>query len=388
MQLDLGKRIRELRQRNRITQETLAEALGVTSQAVSRWEASGSYPDMEIIPAIANYFGVSIDELFGYSSDREEKIKLILAEADRVFNNQGFTYYQGSMSEEIEECIEQLRVAADEFPNEPRILLLLAQMLHSWGFNEQGLVMNYDKESGIACYDTEYHSQNAFWQEALTTYERLLKSNPTSNERKMAICQMVPLYCRMGKYKEARALAEGQESINISKEMLMPMATAGEEMMKYQGERIMALLGNLRLSISDAMAMKEGLSTSAYKKKIFLALLNVYETLFEDGRCGAYHQSIGNMYVHLANYESHIERNFEQALEYFDKGFDHYKEYERISEEGVYTYSAPSVSYLSPIEKGDLRTIGENFWQKEVQHLPEDFKNVLRKKEKYAVCFE
>ena len=156
MQLDLGKRIRELRQRNRITQETLAEALGVTSQAVSRWEASGSYPDVEIIPAIANYFGVSIDELFGYNSDREEKIKLILAEADRVFNNQGFTYYQGSMSEEVKECIERLRVAADEFPNEPRILLLLAQMLHSWSLNEQGLVMNYDKESGIACYDTEY----------------------------------------------------------------------------------------------------------------------------------------------------------------------------------------------------------------------------------------
>ena len=388
MQLDLGKRIRELRQRNRITQETLAEALGVTSQAVSRWEACGSYPDVESIPAIANYFGVSIDELFGYSSDREEKIKLILAEADRVFNNQGFTYYQGSMSEEIEECIEQLRVAADEFPNEPRILLLLAQMLHSWGLNEQGLVMNYDKESGIACYDTEYHSQNAFWQEALTTYERLLKSNPTPNDREMAICQMVPIYCRMGKYKEARALAEGQESIIISKEMLMPMATAGEEMMKYQGERIMALLINLRLSISDAMAMKEGLSTSAYKKKIFLALLNVYETLFEDGRCGAYHQVVGNMYMHLANYESHIGGDRDKAVEYFDKGFDHYKEYERISEEGDYAYSAPLVSYLSPIEKGDLRTIGENFWQKEVQHLPEDFKNVLRKKEKYAVCFE
>lgn len=388
MQLDLGKRIRELRQRNRITQETLADALGVTSQAVSRWETSGSYPDMEIIPAIANYFGVSIDELFGYSSDREEKIKLILAEADRIYKNQGFTYYQGSMSEEVKECIDRLRIAADEFPNEPRILLLLAQMLHSWGFNEQGLVMNYDKESEIACYDTEYHSQNAFWQEALTTYERLLKSNPTPNDREMAICQMVPLYCRMGKYKEARALAEGQESIIVSKEMLMPMATAGEEMMKYQGERIMALLGDLRLSISDAMAMKEGLSTSAYKKKIFLALLNVYETLFEDGRCGAYHQSIGNMYMHLANFESHIGGNFEKALEYFDKGFDHYKEYERISEEEDYAYSAPLVSYLKSIGKGDLRTIGEDFWEKEVMHLPEDFKNELGKNEKYAVCFE
>ena len=82
MQLTLGQKIRELRKRDGRTQETLAEALGVTSQAISRWEANGGYPDMEMIPAIANYFHVSIDELFGYHSDREEKINSILAEAD------------------------------------------------------------------------------------------------------------------------------------------------------------------------------------------------------------------------------------------------------------------------------------------------------------------
>ena len=73
MQLDLGKKIRELRQRDGRTQETLAEAIGVTSQAVSRWEASGGYPDMEMIPSLANYFGVSIDELFGYNNERSKK---------------------------------------------------------------------------------------------------------------------------------------------------------------------------------------------------------------------------------------------------------------------------------------------------------------------------
>ena len=74
MQLDLGQKIRELRRRDGRTQEALAEALGVTSQAVSRWEANGGYPDMEIIPSIANYFGISIDELFGYDNDRSKKI--------------------------------------------------------------------------------------------------------------------------------------------------------------------------------------------------------------------------------------------------------------------------------------------------------------------------
>ena len=70
MQLHLGTKIRELRRRDELTQEALAVALGVTSQAVSRWEAGGSYPDMELLPSIANYFGVSIDELFGYADER------------------------------------------------------------------------------------------------------------------------------------------------------------------------------------------------------------------------------------------------------------------------------------------------------------------------------
>ena len=82
MQIKLGEKIRELRRRDGRTQEELAQVLGVTCQAVSRWEANGGYPDMEIMPSIANYFHVSIDELFGYQNDREEKIKSILGNAD------------------------------------------------------------------------------------------------------------------------------------------------------------------------------------------------------------------------------------------------------------------------------------------------------------------
>ncbi len=79
MSSTMGQIIKDLRKKNGFTQEELAGRLGVTYQAVSRWEANGGYPDMEMIPAIANYFNVSIDELFGYSKEREEKLKAILA---------------------------------------------------------------------------------------------------------------------------------------------------------------------------------------------------------------------------------------------------------------------------------------------------------------------
>ena len=73
MKLTLGDKIKELRKRDGRKQEDLANALGVTNQAVSRWEANGGYPDMEMIPAIANYFGITIDELFDFNLYEVEK---------------------------------------------------------------------------------------------------------------------------------------------------------------------------------------------------------------------------------------------------------------------------------------------------------------------------
>mgnify|MGYP002508671333 CR=1 FL=1 len=61
-------------------------ALGVTNQAVSRWEANGGYPDIEMLPAIANYFHITMDELFGYESDRQTKLQSYLEQADQISN--------------------------------------------------------------------------------------------------------------------------------------------------------------------------------------------------------------------------------------------------------------------------------------------------------------
>ncbi len=65
MNLKIGTIIRELRVKAGITQEKLANHLGVSVQAVSRWESETCYPDLEFIPKIANYFRVSADYLLG-----------------------------------------------------------------------------------------------------------------------------------------------------------------------------------------------------------------------------------------------------------------------------------------------------------------------------------
>ena len=72
MKLYIGEQLKTLRKEKRITQETLADVLGVSYQSVSRWELGVCYPDMELLPTIANYFGVSIDKLLSNDIDSKE----------------------------------------------------------------------------------------------------------------------------------------------------------------------------------------------------------------------------------------------------------------------------------------------------------------------------
>ena len=67
MDLLIGKKIKQMRRERDLTQEELAAHLGISFQSISKWERGDGYPDITMLPALANYFKVSIDELLGIS---------------------------------------------------------------------------------------------------------------------------------------------------------------------------------------------------------------------------------------------------------------------------------------------------------------------------------
>lgn len=73
MKLAIGRNIRSFRKKNDLTQEALADRLGVTYQSISRWENETTYPDLELIPAIAEVLSVTVDELLGMPRIEKEK---------------------------------------------------------------------------------------------------------------------------------------------------------------------------------------------------------------------------------------------------------------------------------------------------------------------------
>ena len=77
--MEIGTQIKVLRTARGVTQEALAEQLGVSPQAVSKWERNATVPDIALLPALSSYFGVTIDELFALSDDtRMERIQNML----------------------------------------------------------------------------------------------------------------------------------------------------------------------------------------------------------------------------------------------------------------------------------------------------------------------
>lgn len=68
--MELGKKIRQLRFKAGLTQEQLAEKLGVAAQSVSKWENAVAMPDISALPLLAEVFGVSIDDLFDLTAEQ------------------------------------------------------------------------------------------------------------------------------------------------------------------------------------------------------------------------------------------------------------------------------------------------------------------------------
>ena len=107
----LGEKIKHLRKQKNISQEVFANALGVSFQAVSKWECGNTMPDVTLIPAIASFFGVSTDELFDFNLfEMEKQVEAICHEAYR------YRFDDPTKSEQI------LREGLQRFPGNDIIL--------------------------------------------------------------------------------------------------------------------------------------------------------------------------------------------------------------------------------------------------------------------------
>lgn len=387
MNIKIGEKIKLLRRRDGRKQEELANALGVTPQAISRWEANGGYPDLELLPSIANYFNVSIDELFGYSKERESKLKNILDKADKALNKQG----------DMTECIEMLREAAEEFPTEPNVLVKLGYALSVQGWKKCGAKSYTKEDSQYTQNDTEYNSANIYWQEEIKIFEKVLDMDINIDDRDAIIMMLTIVYNQMGYIDKAKALAKKQSSIIMCRELLLSKACEADERAKYQGEAVIALLTELKNLLLFSIGNDTALSRTTVGKELVLELAGFYECVFSDGCCGIAHTHLMDLYIYAAMLESRADSNYssdsdsgdtEKAYEYFCKAFEHYKLYNTIHRSGEYEYkyTSPLVSKVTFPSKNFPEVLA-NHWNTWMTYLPTKLKERIKANPEFAECF-
>ena len=361
MQLDLGNKIRQLRHRDGRTQEALAEALGVTSQAVSRWEASGSYPDMNLIPSIANYFGVTIDELFGYTNEREQKVDALVKRImDMKWENNG-------IDASMDECITLARNALVEFPGNERLMLCLASVLYTAGYSRYGEHHLTDDE-GYDVYDAQRHRGYAEWQEAIPLYEKVLKTLPSGEERDQAVSELSQLYVNIGESEKALALAEVAPDLWGSKQFLRVYACDGKQQAKECSQTLLYAVHSCAALIMNCVCAYKNNMTSAEKLQSIRGAITLFDQVCTDGNYGAHSSFISKLYGMLAVY-LWVEGKQDEAFEALDQALVYVREFWKMYENPNAAYTAPLVRLAKP----DLPLIVGTGPQYTAASIPEDW---------------
>lgn len=356
MKLTLGEKIKELRKRDGRKQEDLANVLGITNQAVSRWENEGSYPDVEMIPAIANYFGVTIDELFGYENDREKKITAIIRKVDE------YDIKHSNDGNWVEECLSILRDGLAEFPNNERLLISLADTLWEAGWRRHRGWLYYDNE-GFIQYDYDRHKKNEYWAECIKVSELLVEISKDNSIFTQAISILIPLYRTYGEFDKAILYARRMPKLQQSQEFLLTEATDGKLSSEYIGEFLLESARQLTEQLVYGLIANIKNFESDMPIEKIKGAISIFDLICEDGNMGVHHDFVYKLYLYLSRLQ--WERGYrDDTFESLDKALEHAQAFERLFDEKEHRLTSALVSFVK-YDPGESRRV--------VKSLPEEW---------------
>ena len=165
--MNIGTTIKKFRTQKDLTQEQLAEYLNVSVSAVSQWESGKTVPDVSTILALANFFDITLDELFDRTSRDKEKELKKYNELEKQYLNQG----------DIKSLVALWREATQKYPGDFNCLISLASAL---------------EETVYSSGESQEIEGNA--KEAIAICERILNDCKENDARNSAIQILVHLY--------------------------------------------------------------------------------------------------------------------------------------------------------------------------------------------------
>ena len=298
MKIFLSEQLKQLRKKKGNTQKELAMHLGITTQSVSKWERDDGYPDITLLPAIASYYNVSVDDLLGVGVVEKEK-KL------NEYKDKGVILHQAGKNAER---VSLWREAQKEFPNDLSVICELMYALATEDSEKNELEI-------IAC-------------------GKMILENSTDNCLRAGAIQMLCFaYSSNGDKDKAKEYARMANNYYVTSNQLMAHALDGEEAVEFcQGniQSLVEIIGNNAL-----IMLENGKYCENDRIKILEFVISYYELLYCDGNCGFYHRRLSEFYEYMA--KSYLKLDCEdKMMECLERAAEHAIKFDTMSD-GMFT---------------------------------------------------
>lgn len=306
--MNIGITIKKFRHKQDLTQEQLAEYLNVSVSAVSQWESGKTVPDVSTILALANFFDITLDELFDRTSQDKEKELEKYNELALKYSNNG----------EIKNLISLWREAIQKYPGEFECLINLADALH---------------EKVCSGGESEEIERDA--KESIAICERILRDCNENDIRNSAVQILVYLYSHkdlsVANEEVAVKYAMMAGNVFVCREELLESAYFTEESKekkkRIKHQNILSYMDLLTRNLYYGKYETEENKIDACK-----AALTLWETLIYDGNYQFYHCRIQKIYLALAMGYAKLQKSAE-SIEALRRAMYHAKCYDNLPKE-------------------------------------------------------
>ena len=341
MDIKIGEIIKKLRKERDVTQEKLADYLGISYQAVSKWENGTALPDITLVVPLANFFGVSTDKLFSLNEQvTNEKIKEYEEKSLKLFN-------LGDMPA----CIDLMRGALTEYPRNYKFMITLARAIQ------------WNHHSPIAI-DNDVRNKER--EEIIQLCERI-REDCTDNDIRNEIMQILcAAYKDDGQNEKAIKIAEEMPGFSATSDWLLSDLYEGDAKTIQKQQNILFCIWFAAFELTK-LADKFDCNEKIMHLK---AALKLYETIFYDGNALYYHTWILNICSELAN--CYVQKDNGKAMEYLLMAEKHAIANDAIPDE-LTCYTSVFVNKMSHSTANTLKNSTETSREQFLKRLNDKF---------------
>lgn len=337
---EIYTRLKSLRIDRNMTQTDVAHALGVTTQAVSRWESQATLPDITLLVPIAEFYGVTTDYLLGH--DIAEKEKEILEYLDSCESAHAFRN-----SDEWNIIIEKTRGMLRRYPTDHRLMLELCNELFR-------LYKRCDS-------DTRHLEELIEWGNIIT-------NQSTDNRLRYETTKLIIYtYSELGLYENVKSLVDGLPDLSESSDALRYFCSPPDTPEAIQSEKSLAYkcLDNLCASM-----LKYGTDTErrAFTTKEKLSLCQSVVSIVKAYHSNDDYDGFTLEYLYKAELYASLyyamDDRMEDSLTSLENAFLAFEKFEAI---------ASGIVYSSPFLKGLTAPLGcqKKHYQKLLRRVSE-----------------